>query len=226
MKIEFNYSLQRDLRNWLTGWDVKSYGATWKSRLPKEILSSDNESLNTLKLRHYLKARYLETGLLDKYVVWLRDNVDAKQIEADLIQLTTRDLGVDSIRVYITTFSRAPYNFEEKYFYLTYRENKSAAISAIYHELLHFLFHAHFWDELMKKGLSSNAVHSLKESLTVVLDPVLFKRRLPRDRGYSAHEATRQLIKGMSIAGKKFDEIVRYLAKHPNVWLVDEEINN
>jgi hypothetical protein len=64
-----------------------------------------------------------------------------------------------------------------------------------YHELMHFIFHEYFWWICRKVGLSEPQIHDLKESMTVLLNPILERHGLPLDKGYPKHQALRAKLK-------------------------------
>jgi len=70
---------------------------------------------------------------------------------------------------------------------------------------MHFLFHLYYWNKCKKAGLSNVKIHILKESLTVLLNPILEKRKLLLDAGYASHQEIRTRLKKLWRKEKNFD---------------------
>jgi hypothetical protein len=190
MTLSILESLDRDIWNWREAVLKTSYGMNWSTYLPKNITKEQVQDETIL--RPYLEKQFYATGKVITFRKWLNEHLNIRQIESDLEDLMGRTFQREDITVYLTTFQRAPYEIEKNYFFLTVREMMpKVALTAIYHELMHFLFHWHYWDECAKTGLSEGEIHDFKESLTVLLNPLLEKRGLAPDRGYPKHKALR-----------------------------------
>jgi hypothetical protein len=190
MKFIFREDIDRDARNWQRAVEAKTHGIEWKRFLPASI--SLDEVKNAAFLREYLKREYYESGKIFDFREWLKKNVFADQVEEDLVTLMGKPFRFDLVTIYLTTFHRAPYNPEDSSFFLFEQPRRERSVATIYHELMHFLFHWHYWDQCRKEGLSDSEIDNFKESITVLLNPVLEKRGLPMDGGYPIHEELRK----------------------------------
>jgi hypothetical protein len=191
MKLLFSEDIDRDMRNWQDSFNRESYGIQWKEFLPPSM--TVEEVLGDNFLRNYLEKEFYKSGQVSDFRKWLEEHVVADQIEEDLIVLMQKPFLSKEIAVQITTFRRSPYNVLGNSFFLTRRTYKrEISVGMIYHELMHFLFHWHYWDQCKKAGLSEQEIDNFKESLTILLNPILEKRGLPLDVGYPGHEALRK----------------------------------
>lgn len=213
MKLQFIEDIERDIKNWQNSVAVKSYGVDWKKFLPDDI--SVKKVYNDKYLKNYLGKKFYRLGKIFEFRNWLEHNVNFIRLQKDLEILVGKKFPSKTIKVFITTFHRAPYSFEKSFFYIIWRnsKNREKAITNIYHELMHFLFHWHYWDLCKKAGLSETQIHVLKESLTVLLNPILKQRELPIDFGYPSHQEIRAKIKEMWRNAKNFDLILKQVQK-------------
>ncbi len=196
MELQFIENIERDIWNWQNAITANSYGIDWKKFLPEDI-SIENVRDNEY-LKNYLERKYYQSGKVSEFKDWLGQNVNSSQIQVDLETLMDKKFPSGNIKVFITTFRRAPYNVKQNFFYVVLIWNESKrkkSIPVIYHELMHFLFHIHYWDMCQKAGLSDTQIHILKESSTVLLNPILEKRGFPISSGYANHQEIRAKLK-------------------------------
>lgn len=190
MQIAFSENINDDLRNWRSGLAASSYGVQWRdllsSSVPATALRNEHE------LETYLRKTFYERGDIAKFQKWLTEHIDSRQIVSDLQYLLEVSFEIERGVGRITTFPRAPYSIESGFFYVVYRPNAlTSSITTVYHELMHFLFHEHLWVRCEAAGLSGGEIHPFKESLTVLLNPILKQRNLPLDVGYPEHQVIR-----------------------------------
>lgn len=196
MKLNFIKNFQLDVENWQKALILQSYHTNWKDYIPVDLPIECVK--NNKCLTDYLKRNYYDSGKIDLYIENLKNNINAFEIQKDLETLEKRvfPAGI-TINVFITTFVRAPYNTKDNFFYLRYRTGEEyfkKSITSIYHELMHFLFHWNYWQQCQLFGLKENQIHDIKESFTVLLNPILEKRNLPLDVGYKTHFNLREKI--------------------------------
>lgn len=197
MKIVFIEDIDRDVKNWQSSLaSQSSYVSDPKKYLPKDV---SQEKLNDAKyLKEYLYKKYYQLGKVLEFRDWLIRNTNSSEIQSDLEKLVGRTFKFEEIDAYITIFGLGRYSIEANLFYVIYRSperDRTMRISNIYHELMHFLFHAYYWEECQKADLSESQIHDFKESLTVLLNPILEKRGLPLDQGYPKHQELRAKLK-------------------------------
>jgi hypothetical protein len=83
---------------------------------------------------------------------------------------------------------------------------------------MHFLFHIHYWETCKKAGLSENQIHDIKESFTVLLNPILKRRGLPLDFGYPNHQEFRVSLEKLWNKGENFEIFLKkVLDRYPNI---------
>ncbi len=208
--MEFKYieDINKDAKNWHSSLDAKNYGMDWGKFLPKDIPAE--KARDTDYLKDYLDRKYYKTGKIAEFKTWMEQNIHPTQIQEDLEQLMDRKFSNEPISVFITVFGRGMYNVPEKFFYINFcHSNSEKTASRFYHELMHFLFHIYYWDECKKAGLSEQQIHDLKESLTVLLNPILEKRGLPLDMGYPKHQDLRTKLKTLWEEEESFEPFLR-----------------
>lgn len=206
LNLKIEYNLEKDIQNWKQSLNKESYSVNWNKFLPDNI---SFECLNNDEcLSKYLKTNY-PFNKIGEFINLINKLINPQETQNDLEKLLDAKFAATDFRIFITTFHRAPYNIDKNYFYLIYRENNiRKAISGIYHELMHFLFHQNYWDYCKKKGLNDIKIHILKESLTVLLNEILEKRGLPLDKGYAAHQELREKIKNYEKSSNNFKELL------------------
>ncbi len=192
MQLIFREDIDRDVWNWQRAVSAKSHGVEWKQFLPSSITLEEVQDEKFL--REYLDKEFYSSGRVSDFREWLEKNVNASQIEADLIALMKKPFLSNVVTVYLTTFHRAPYDYKGSFFFLFEQKKRERSVTTIYHELMHFLFHWHYWDECRNAGLSNKNIDELKEALTVLLEPILKARGLPPDGGYAVHKELREQL--------------------------------
>lgn len=202
MQLIFREDIGRDVRNWQKAVSAKSHGVEWKQFLPSSITLEEVQDEKFL--REYLSKEFYSPGTVSDFREWLEKNVNANQIEADLIVLMKKPFLSDAVTVYLTTFHRAPYDYNASFFFLFEQRRRERSVTTIYHELMHFLFHWYYWNQCREAGLSDKDTDELKEALTVLLEPILKERGLPPDGGYSVHKELREQLAKLYEASPDF----------------------
>jgi hypothetical protein len=192
MQLIFREDIDHDVWNWQRAVSAKSHGVEWKQFLPPSITLEEVQDEKFL--RGYLNEEFYISGRVSDFRAWLGKNVNTNQIESDLVALMKKPFLSSAVTVYLTTFHRAPYDYNESLFFLFEQKSRERSITTIYHELMHFLFHWHYWDKCRNAGLSDKDIDELKEALTVLLEPILKERGLPSDGGYSVHKELREQL--------------------------------
>ncbi len=197
MQLIFREDIDWDVKNWQASLVMQknyNYVGDFKGKyFPKDIpleKADDGEYLH-----NYLQERFYANGKVAVFKEWLEANANAAEIQRDLETLMKVKFLAETFSIYITVFGLGNYSSQENLFYVIYRSperDRKERIAAIYHELMHFLFHWHYWNQCKEAGLSEDEIQNLKESLTVLLNPILEKRGLPADSGYPVHEALRK----------------------------------
>lgn len=209
MKLHFTEDIEKDIHNWQKNCDTTKLIGNWLSNFQPLTIEKIKDAEF---LENYLNNRFYKTGMIAEFKKWLEQNVNIDEIIDDLENLTNKKFTFELINARITTFPLAGYDIKGdwgSFFYLTFFnsvDRKKTAVEAIYHELLHFIFHVYYWQLCLDKGLSAQETNDLKESVTILLNPILEKRGLPLDKGYPTHEKFRAAITGYR--DMNFDSIV------------------
>ena len=196
MKLNFSINIEKDTDNWHGSIDYQAYGVNFGGFQPKGIAVEKMKDHDYL--RGYLEEKYYAAGKIAEFKTWLEEHVNTAEIKNDLERLMGKKFGDEAIEVFITVFGRGMYYVPGNFFFLNYcHRDPMKSIPRIYHELMHFLFHRYYWEECQKAGLSEPQIHDLKESLTVLLNPILEKRGLSAflDQGYPKHQELRAKLK-------------------------------
>lgn len=211
MKLEFIEDINRDVKNWQSSLTAhSSFVLDPKKYLPKDIAQEKLD--NTEYLKQYLSKKFYEPGKISEFKNWLTINVNTTEIQNDIETLMDKAFSPLNIKAYITVFGLGRYSPELSIFYIIYsspEQDRRIRISNIYHELMHFLFHFYYWDKCKKAGLSETQIHDLKESLTVLLNPILKQRELPLDSGYPSHQILRANLKKLWSEGENFEVFLK-----------------
>lgn len=131
-----------------------------------------------------------------------------------LEKITGKSLYKNHATIYLTTFPRGPYDYQNGAFWFCF--SWINPIRNFLHEWLHFQF-IHYWQEDPKSAvskLSKDDFEFIKESLTVVLDDNLKPLIVSADKGYPSHQAFRKLLHRHWARYHDFDELVDYGVKH------------
>lgn len=198
MQLNFIKNIQLDTKNWQNGVLAKSHGVNWAKYIPPDL--SIECVKNDKCLTNYLKNKFYNSCDIDLYIEKFKKVIDILEIQNDLEFLMNKKFPEKiEINVLITTFQRCPYNIKDNFFYLRYQaaeEDFKKSITTIYHELMHFLFHWHYWQKCRNAGLKENKIDDIKEAFTILLNSILEKRNLPIDKGYKIHQDLRGKIMG------------------------------
>lgn len=213
MKFKFVEDIAQDMSIWQRSMEAKSYGYDWSVGLPKDI--SKEQVLDGEYLKKYLEETFYKTGRVGAFIKFVEEKIKPEEIEGDLGALMGRKFLKETVTVSIVTFPRGPYDVRTYKIYLILNEEGTLRpVSSIYHELMHFLFHEHFWEECQKAGLTEPQIHDLKESLTVLLNPILEKRGLPLEKGYPNHLELRAKLKELWEEKEwKFEDFLKEVLK-------------
>ena len=212
------YDFKRDVKNWLSAIDESEFeGKKWREGLYGYYL----EEFNKISKMDELDAK----KELKKFVpIHFKDIIHKKQLEVEkeysetflkaceyVEEITNKPLVTKSIKVYLTTFPRAPYSTEDGIIYFCiFWDN---AISTLLHELLHMQV-IKYWrnnkDSKISK-LSEKEFVYLNESLTFLVNDFANKQL---DVGYEKHSAFRGELKKYWDKGCSFEELLSFASIH------------
>lgn len=208
MKITYKVSFEKDVALWWQTLNIESYNVNWKEMLPVDL---DLKNTNKEILGKYLEEKFYQNRKIEKYRELFQQNINSQEIKENLEVLSGKTIPWEKIIAYCTYCPRRPYNFRKKYFYLRATKDIKQAKSSIYHELFHFLFHEYYWAIFEKNNFREQVIHDIKESLTVLLNDILFSNNLPIDKGYLSQSKLRSRIKYLWQKEKNLDRVITIL---------------
>jgi len=212
--VTFMLDYKKDAYNyWKTANKPPSYGWDFKKFLNKDIKNEiENKSWEEIKefLYNYLKNLY-KNKELEMNTKVQQFSESWQQIEKEffkrLEKVTKHKICSERFTAYITTATRCPYNFKEKWFMLRLFDSPNKIRQVAAHEILHFQFHEYYWDACFKE-LGENKTDDLKEALTVLLNEDFKGLLTVEDLGYPNHQELRAYISKVWKETRDFDAVI------------------
>lgn len=207
--------LEKDAWNWYDACNKTGHGVDWKQRIDDSIAANIVGKTRGKAfdfLLPYLDEKWKSDGSCGLGEQFIRERFEANFELAcrKLETITGKSLYRNDFTIYLTTFPRGPYDYENGAFWLcVYWINP---IANFMHEMLHFQF-IHYWRENESSKisqLSNEDFEVLKESLTVVLDNELIPLIEKADRGYEIHQELRNKLHDFWISNKDFAALIDY----------------
>jgi len=183
MDLDIKYSIEKDARTYIDFvYNFKSF-KHGNEDIQKKLLSKLDpelqEVLTTAKdeetvykgVFDYLTKTYNENPQLIEDSI-TKFKITWGKVGANIIYslefLYKKPFPFEKVTAYLTTSGIFPYNYEQKYFYVTYR-SISNQLSTSAHELNHFMFYYYY--PSLKDRLDNEKYELLKESLTFFSNP-------------------------------------------------------
>ncbi len=220
-KVKFNYNINKDAWSWVTiAKDKDLWGLNWENEtahIPKELLSKILKSsfLRAVKITEEciknspnIEYRKLiikeEINSLEKS--WRTVEEKYFKILADIMQ---KPIIPKNFGCFWTTGFMCPYNEKKNWFMVSMWHSVPFSITTICHEIMHLQFLHHYRDYLKKKGLTTNQMEDLKESLTFLLnEPEFSEIILSKDAGYPEHTKLREKLRNNWLKDKNFQNLL------------------
>lgn len=194
MHLEFNYSLEEDVKNWIKA--TKSINNPNPTRMHLRYIEKYGEVFEAAKLSEFIQDYLRKENIrIDERVEDARVAWDGVKVEflkrADRIFKQTLD--VDIVKVFLTTDRRASYNLDGSYFFFSIHAKSSNL--TLMHELFHFYTWQVFHGEVESEQINKRCYNDVKESLTELLN-VECSDLLDgaEDKGYPQHQEMRAFI--------------------------------
>jgi len=186
MKFLVDYSLQKDIQNYLNaGWKF-TYHKHGRENIQQRLLEnfpqdfkiklleakSKDVAENTVK--KFLDSRPENFKRITNLVIKVCQLVldEEKQNIIDLLQkIYQNPFPFEKITVYITTFSISPYSYKDRWFMVTRNNSITGFINTAKHELNHFMFYHYYLDKLTQQKISQEKREKLKEALAIFSNP-------------------------------------------------------
>lgn len=223
-KVIFKFDIEEDAKNY---WECANSNLHWGNDFTKSLRP---EVLKKLKGKSWMKVKKETISMLmrgyqqnkEKNMEKLKviqkkwDKMNDKYFKK-LEDITKHKIYTKEFTCNITSIGRCPYNPKENSFMTNIFWKIEKILISCAHELMHLQFHYYFEKPLRKK-LSYEKFHDLKESLTVLLN-IEFKNLFKeKDIGYPKHQKLRKYImqkwKENPDFEKLLEECVEYLKKN------------
>lgn len=194
MKLEFSYSLEKDIENFKVA--SRSINNRQPTKMQALYISKFGDVFEDQKLERFI-TDHIQTNQIK-----MSDEVESARtgwqpIEKVFLERALALFGVagsdETIRVYLTTDTRCSYNIEQQYFFVSV--SRSFQNKIIMHELLHFFTWYIFHEEVESGRITKEIYNDVKESLTELLN-IEFVDLLDgaRDGGYPQHANIRRVV--------------------------------
>ncbi len=231
--FEIEYVLKNDIKNWLAAVNEGEFEEKkWKDGLYgyyleefEKIVSMKNSKKVEKEIEDFVLAHFGE------YIFGKQQEIEAEYTEKFLDvceyieRLTGKALAVKHIKIYLTTFPRAPYSLEDGVVYFCIFWNN--AVGILLHELLHMQVIKH-WRENKKSDISKLNEKDfvfLNESLTFLIND--FDDLSPNvkiDTGYEKHLTFRNELKKYWNKGCNFEELLSFSVAHIREYSVKRQM--
>lgn len=199
-EVVFKFDIERDAKNYFSAAnDTNTYGLDFTKYLRLDVL----ERLKGKKwdgVKDYM-INFLKNGYNKDGKEWKKKLKQVKKswkkIEKSyfkrLEKITKHKIYTNRFICYITTTVKCPYFKKENAFMIGILNSVENILKTIAHEIMHLQFHYYFEDDLRKK-ISYEKFHDLKEALTVLLNIEFKDLQIGEDKGYLQHKKFREFI--------------------------------
>ena len=213
----FTYSIKldknKDIKNWRDWCNYTSYWFDWTKNIdPKYINIVDKLRQCTLDecylfMNEFIDNLYYERkkeiNLTIEYAnldfqKWFQKACECME------NVTEKPLYRNDFTIYLTSFPRWPYNYEEWYLLIPFFWDVHRYIWIFLHELQHFQIHAYYSN--MFNDISSEQFHDIKESMTVILNEECAEFLVQEDKWYPNHQMLRESILKYRIKKHNFEQ--------------------
>jgi hypothetical protein len=207
-KITFKFDKEKEIKNFWEICNEKSLNYDFSAYLPPKV----KEAIKGKSLKEAEKAleKYYKDAYASQIIEIFREAIAKawKSIEKEyfrrLQKITGKKLSLKKATAYMTIAPRCPYDKKEKWFMVNAFGTIPAGLKTIGHELMHFHFFEHYWEDI-EKQIGFEKTNDLKESLTVLLNLEFRDLWVKRDEGYPKHEELREFISSQWKDKKNFN---------------------
>ena len=212
-KIAVKVDIFKDAWNWWHACNKISFGVDWSERIPSAIRSKikgKRRGEAFAFLVPYLKKLYIKENIKNKHnnlkKVFLKSG---PAVFNRMRKLTGRKIYKNFFTCYVTTFPRAPYDFDKGFVWIPVIWPQETYVRTFVHELLHFQTYA-YWEKFCLKHITKEQFEELKEALTVILNESFIDLIAWPDKGYERHQRLRKKLFAFWKTNKNFDELVKF----------------
>lgn len=207
----------KDLENWLQGSQHSSYGQQRTAQLSPQLqpllsLCAQDDSEHT-QLAAALSELYInkqeEIARFQSITQHLLDRNWEELIQA-IEHMTGKPRYREDFTLYLTSFPRCPYHYPKGELRISFFSDPKRCGDLFLHEFQHLQVHHYFERIAPMKRLDSNAFHTLKEALTVLLNAECAHLLKETDHGYPAHQQLRAQLLSYRHQEKNFKKLIAY----------------
>lgn len=217
MKINFKIDMDKDFENYYGTTNIKEhYGkdvASWSKGMPDNIRGLIENKSKEEAYKDSLPFFQKSYEKYEKYFkIFLRQIAEYWKIVEEeffnrLEKITGKKFPIDEVTVYLTTIQRCPYNFQEKWFMVSFLNHPLFCAKIIAHELMHFHFIYYSW-QVIEKQIGKEKTEDIKEALTVLLNLEFRDLFFFEDKSYEGHQKLRDFITKLWTIEKDYDKLL------------------
>ena len=220
----FTYSIKldkkKDIKNWRDWCNRISY---WFDRT-KNINPEYFDLIQKLKNITLEESYYIMDDFIDKLYNEKKKEIELTIEYANLHfqkwfqkacecmeKITGNPLYRNDFTIYLTSFPRWPYNYEEWYLLIPFFWDVHKYIWIFLHELQHFQIHAYYSD--IFADISNKQFHDIKEAMTVILNVECSEFLIKDDKWYPNHQKLRENILKYRLKNHNFEKTLKFAKK-------------
>lgn len=218
MKFIVEYSIERDMYNYLNAFWRMKYNSFGRDNLKERLLNSKPEQFqkDIRKARTEEEAKIVIGNFLneklkkdntkfEKNIKGIQKTLDDNKgkIIEKLESLFNKKFPFNDITVYSTTAGICPYYYEKRWFMIYDNADRARVISVASHELNHFMFFYYYYENLKNRSINEYKLKVLKEALPFITE----------DEGTRKPDAVELGEYLMKLKGKPMDEIIKLAIK-------------
>jgi hypothetical protein len=227
-RVIFQIDKEKDIDNWYTSLNSKSFGVDFGQRTPSEV--RENITGKSEEDAKKFLDRYLEENYYGNYSTYLFIEMEhfwrniEKEVFRRLEKITKNRVWPEDIMCYYTSFPRAPFscNLEENQasffmFTISYTEKKAFSEEEfcrnMTHEIFHLQFIRYFWKQMKELGLSDFQIGHIREAVTVLINEEMMDIFKTSEDGYEKHKGLREDIANIWKQDKDFAKLLESASK-------------
>jgi len=228
-KLKFSYNLKKDIENYIRSICAFEHLKHGRKNIEKTIASclfseqyntikqAENKSIATERIKKFLQQNLKQNKDIYALIQTLLTKTWSKREKrfiALLEKFYEKPFDFSEVSAYFTTLTICPYNYNKRWFMLSFRAGIEKQIQTICHELLHFMFLRHYRAHCIDKlHLTHVQCEVLKEALTVFLNTEFREINTLPDWGYPQEKNLRKFLLTERKAAKSFEQLLEKAAK-------------
>lgn len=220
----FTYSIKldkkKDIKNWRDWCNHTSYWFDWTKNInPEYFYIVQKLKSCTLEESYDIMDEFIDKLYIDKgkeidltieyanlyFQKWFQKACECME------KTTWKPLYRNDFTIYLTSFPRWPYNYEEWYLLIPFFWDVHRYLWFFLHELQHFQIHAYYSD--IFADISNEQFHDIKESMTVILNAECSEFLVKDDKWYPNHQKLRKNILKYRLKNHDFEKTLNFTKK-------------